>query len=72
VTDALNVREEEFGIQRLADLLAANGQLSAQELVDEILRAVSDFSEGTPQFDDLTMVVLKRALPRGGNGQSKN
>jgi serine phosphatase RsbU (regulator of sigma subunit) len=60
ITDALNPREEEFGIGRLADLVAVNGQLSAQELVSEILRAVDDFSEGAPQFDDLTMAVLKR------------
>jgi serine phosphatase RsbU (regulator of sigma subunit)/putative methionine-R-sulfoxide reductase with GAF domain len=62
ITDALNSREEEFGAARLADLVAANAHLSAQELVDEILRSVYEFSEGMPQFDDMTMVVLKRQL----------
>ena len=62
ITDALNSEEEEFGTARLADLVAANAQLSAQGLVDEILRSVSEFSEGTPQFDDMTMVILKRQL----------
>jgi sigma-B regulation protein RsbU (phosphoserine phosphatase) len=60
VTDALNEREEEFGAPRLADLVASNADLSAQELVDEILRSVYEFSGAMPQFDDLTMVVLKR------------
>jgi sigma-B regulation protein RsbU (phosphoserine phosphatase) len=60
VTDALNAQEEEFGTARLADLVAAGADLSAQELVNEILHSVYEFSGDTPQFDDLTMVVLKR------------
>jgi serine phosphatase RsbU (regulator of sigma subunit)/putative methionine-R-sulfoxide reductase with GAF domain len=66
ITDALNSQEEEFGAARLADLVAANAQLPAQELVDEILRSVYEFSGGTPQFDDMTMVVLKREIDGQG------
>lgn len=60
ITDALNQSEKEFGMERLAALIAAHGALSAQALLQQILRAVEEFSAGVPQFDDLTMVVLKR------------
>ncbi|MGB8644579.1 MAG: SpoIIE family protein phosphatase [Anaerolineae bacterium] len=60
ITDALNLQEQEFGVPRLSDLIIANNHLSAGQLVDEILRAVYDFSQGAPQFDDMTLIVLKR------------
>lgn len=61
VTDALNADEEEFGMSRLADLLVEHAALPADQLVQEILRAVDEFSAGVAQFDDLTMVALKKS-----------
>lgn len=61
VTDALDKSgEEEFGASRLTEVVQDNAEKTAQELTDEILRAVQDFSIGAPQFDDLTLVVVKR------------
>jgi serine phosphatase RsbU (regulator of sigma subunit)/putative methionine-R-sulfoxide reductase with GAF domain len=60
VTDAINASEEEFGAERLADLVAANAHLAAEPLIDEIKRAVTDFAGEGVRFDDLTMVALKR------------
>ncbi len=60
VTDAINAREEEFGAERLADLIRANAQSGAEEIVRAVRGAVAEFAgEGAP-FDDLTMVVVKR------------
>ncbi len=60
VTDAINADEEEFGTDRLAHLLSSCAHLSAEELIDEIKRAVTDFAGDGAQFDDLTMVAVKR------------
>ncbi len=60
VTDAINTNEEEFGADRLADLVAANGHLNVEELIDEIKRAVTEFAGEGVHFDDLTMVAVKR------------
>jgi sigma-B regulation protein RsbU (phosphoserine phosphatase) len=62
ITDALNPREEEFGAARLADLVMEYQGLYADELVDEILREVYEFAGGAPQFDDMTLLVVKRKL----------
>jgi serine phosphatase RsbU (regulator of sigma subunit) len=61
VTDALDKSgEEEFGASRLTEVIQDHATKSAQELTDEILRAVQEFSTGAPQFDDVTLVVVKR------------
>lgn len=61
VTDALDRSgEEEFGASRLTEVLQEHGTRTAQELADEILRAVQEFANGAPQFDDMTFVVVKR------------
>ncbi len=60
VTDAINAQAEEFGVERLADLIARYAHASAEELCQTISRAVADFVGEHAPFDDLTMVVLKR------------
>jgi sigma-B regulation protein RsbU (phosphoserine phosphatase) len=59
VTEAINAKEEQFGQERLINLVVENSHLSASSLVDKVKSEVVDFSLGQPQFDDLTLVVLK-------------
>ncbi len=61
VTDAINALQEEFGADRLADLVAIHAHQSVESIVDEIKRAVTDFAGEGVRFDDLTMVALKRS-----------
>lgn len=61
VTDALDQSgEDEFGASRLTEVVLEHGAKSAQALTDEILGAVRDFVQSAPQFDDLTLLVVKR------------
>lgn len=60
ITDALNEAEEEFGAPRLVQVIQEHALETAQELTDQILRAVHAFTENAAQFDDLTLVVVKR------------
>ena len=58
VTEALNTSGEEFGLGRLVDLLRANAQATAPEILSRLHEAVLSFSANTPQHDDITMMVL--------------
>ena len=59
ITEAMNEKEEEFGEERLKKLIQKWPNVSSQELMDKIISEVKEFSKGTPQDDDITMVILK-------------
>lgn len=63
VTEAINGKEEQFGQDRLTDLVARNNHLSAKDLVEKIKSEITVFTRGQPQFDDLTLVALKTNQP---------
>jgi len=60
VTEAINSEEEEYGVERLREVIKAHGESSAAEIIESIDQGVARFSSGVPQFDDLTLVVVKR------------
>ncbi|HSS44699.1 MAG TPA: PP2C family protein-serine/threonine phosphatase, partial [Thermoanaerobaculia bacterium] len=60
VTEAGNESEEEFGLERLSALLAAGGARPAQELCDSVFARVARFASGMPQYDDQTLLLLRR------------
>jgi sigma-B regulation protein RsbU (phosphoserine phosphatase) len=61
VTEAINNKEEQFGKERLISIAEKNCNLPASELVKRILKEITEFSQGQPQFDDLTLMILKVA-----------
>jgi len=61
VTEAINNKEEQFGQERLISIAEKNCNLPASELVKRIRQEVTEFSQGQPQFDDLTLMILKVA-----------
>ncbi len=60
ITEALNDRNEEFGLQGLKDIVEKHHELSAHEIADEVLKAVRRFSHDCSQHDDITLMVIKR------------
>jgi sigma-B regulation protein RsbU (phosphoserine phosphatase) len=60
ITEAINDDEEEFDESRLADVIGAHADDSAQEIANAIVRAVTDFAGQQGSFDDETLVVIKR------------
>jgi sigma-B regulation protein RsbU (phosphoserine phosphatase) len=60
ITDAVNGAMEEFGLDRLEAVVYASRHLAAPGMVEAIRKAVADFVGQGPQFDDLTLVVVKR------------
>jgi phosphoserine phosphatase RsbU/P len=60
VTEACNPQDEEFGEQRLVQLLQPIRQQSAQTILDCLTKAVKDWLAGAPAADDITLVVARR------------
>jgi len=59
VSEAMSVGEEEFGEERLGQILKANREMSTDELMKHVLQEVKTHASGTPQSDDITMVIMK-------------
>ena len=61
VTEARNADGDELGEERLLACVCANCDLAPNELLQCVFDAVHQFSEGTAQGDDLTLLVLRFA-----------
>ncbi|HEY0703425.1 MAG TPA: PP2C family protein-serine/threonine phosphatase [Candidatus Acidoferrales bacterium] len=55
-----NAAGEQFGVERLEATIRATRSKSAAEIIAELYSAVTAFSAGTPQKDDLTAVIIKK------------
>ncbi len=60
VTDATNNQGKTFGEDRLHSVLVAHADRGAHALIDAILDAIDDFTGGAAQYDDMTLVVVRR------------
>jgi len=60
VSEAVNLKDEEFGLDRLSDVVARNIAASASGLRDKVESALSTFTETAPANDDITLVIVKR------------
>ena len=59
VTEAMNAQDEEFGEQRLKDLLREIVHLPVGDISSRISAALRDWIQNVEQYDDLTFIVLK-------------
>ncbi|HQN90363.1 MAG TPA: SpoIIE family protein phosphatase, partial [Methanoregulaceae archaeon] len=59
VTEATNDRDEEYGVTRLSDIVMASRDLPAREIITTIVEDVIRFTGARPQFDDITLMILK-------------
>ena len=60
LTEAVNVQEEEFGMERLSALVAGGRDMPLKPLCDRVLSEVADFAADMPQYDDQTLLLLRR------------
>jgi sigma-B regulation protein RsbU (phosphoserine phosphatase) len=60
VTEAVDPSDVDFGEDRLSDLVTSMRGRPASEVVAAVQTAVANFSSGAPQFDDITVVVMRR------------
>jgi sigma-B regulation protein RsbU (phosphoserine phosphatase) len=60
VTDAQDADGEEFGEARLHQILRSAAGQPSDTILDRVFEAIDAFVAGTPQFDDMTMLVARR------------
>ena len=59
--EALNSQQDMYGTERLNDLIAkVPSESSAEEMIQHIFDDVQEFVQEAEQYDDMTLVVLKR------------
>jgi len=59
VTDAEDEQGTFFGLERLLQIAQANLGRSAQDTQDALLAGVHEFMGDAPQFDDITLVIVR-------------
>jgi len=60
IYECRNRRDEQFGEARVHELVRAHHAKSAAEWLTVLFDSVAKFTDGTPQEDDMTAVVVKR------------
>jgi phosphoserine phosphatase RsbU/P len=60
LTDAQNPRGDMFGEGRLLSLIRQEAASGSHALEQRLLGAVANFTQGTPQTDDITFVIVGR------------
>lgn len=60
LTESMNKNREEFGKERVMDILNNCADKNAQDILIEIKNALYEFTKDTPRDDDLTIIILKR------------
>jgi PAS domain S-box-containing protein len=60
ICEAMNERMEEFGEERLSEIVQRNDQAPVAELVETILAAVNDHVGNAAGSDDMTLILLRR------------
>src|SRR3984885_6867758 len=60
LTDAENPAGEMFGEESLLQIIRRHGPLGSHAVEQSILKAIEDFTQGMPQTDDITLVVVEK------------
>ena len=60
VSEAANLKGEEFGMERLSEVVKKHRTASASGLRDKVESTLSMFTQTAPAGDDITLVIVKR------------
>ena len=60
VTEAMNIHQEEFGMERLEQLFMGSAPANAEEANARVFEAVNEFAGDASQSDDITCMTLRR------------
>ncbi len=58
MTEAIDTEEQEYGEERMEELLNQHKNESSQEICTTLVSSVQDFQKEMPQFDDITLFVM--------------
>jgi sigma-B regulation protein RsbU (phosphoserine phosphatase) len=60
ITEAVDAREEEYGLPRLVAEIGDRRAEPLKRISEEVLASVSEFARGVPQYDDQTLLFVRR------------
>jgi len=60
LTDAQNPREEMFGKERVLEIIRQEAPSGSQAVERKFLKAIEEFTQGMPQTDDITFVLVEK------------
>lgn len=60
ITEALNEENEEYGESRLKEFITENHEKDSETFSNELVDEIKKFSFGSGQYDDITLINLKR------------
>jgi serine phosphatase RsbU (regulator of sigma subunit) len=58
IVEAMNKHEDMYGFERLHEVINSSPAETAEALMNDIIKSVSDFTGAAPQHDDLTIIVV--------------
>jgi sigma-B regulation protein RsbU (phosphoserine phosphatase) len=59
LSEAQTVSEQQFGYDRLLDIMRRSVRDGAAHIAKTLFKNIDEFSLGTPQSDDQTLVIFK-------------
>ncbi|TKJ44740.1 hypothetical protein CEE35_06750 [Candidatus Aerophobetes bacterium Ae_b3b] len=59
IVEAIDKNNQQFGVERLIKIFKDNPHLQVSQLIKSIEKKVEEFTKGQPQFDDLTLMLIK-------------
>ena len=59
ISESMTIEDEEWGEDRLIEAARACRQRSAREMTSSLMGAADAFAAGAPQYDDMTLIVMK-------------
>ena len=59
IIEAINNDEEQFGEQRLLEIIETNRQSEPAQIIEKIFNGVNNFSQNVQQSDDQTLLIIK-------------
>src|SRR6056297_89474 len=59
ITEAMNNKKQEYGLERLRNLAESLSDQTAENIAAEILKDVNSHSAGAEQSDDITLIIVK-------------
>lgn len=62
ITEAMNHRREQYGMEKLLKFIQDNSQLTPDEFVEKLNEDIMDFTQGAEQNDDITLVAIKEKI----------
>jgi serine phosphatase RsbU (regulator of sigma subunit) len=70
INESLNEKSEEYGYERLEEIIKTNVQLDVESLSNKIMKSVSTFSMNNSQHDDITLVLFKWNSHKNSKGEN--